>query len=99
MTYKGLCNDLIITSCRFVKDHITELQELLSLDPFLVCALLYVCPRQELPLLCGYVSLGLMFGIMAYNIASNTASIHSWKQAEVSLNFSNDCIKNIDSFI
>ena len=75
-----------MTYCRFIKDHITELQDLFSLDPYLICSLLYVCPRRELPLLCSYVPLGLMFGIMGRNIPNHTASIESWKQTEVSLN-------------
>ena len=70
---------------RFIKEHIAELQELFYLDPYLVCGLLYVCPRQDIPLLCHYVPLGLMFGIMGHNIPSAcNANIKSWQRTEVS---------------
>ena len=51
------------------------------MDPFLVRDMIYVCPRDDLPLLCQYVPLGLVFGWISDKL-KNT-NIQKLKKIEV----------------
>ena len=41
---------------------------LFSLDPLIIPVLVYICPRDDLPLLCEYVPLSLIIGIVTSNL-------------------------------
>ena len=52
----------------FIKEYIAELQMLFHLDPLIMPVLVYICPRDDLPLLCGHVPLSLIIGIVINNL-------------------------------
>ena len=52
----------------FIKEYIDELQMLFNLDPLIMPVLVYICPRDDLPLLCEYVPLSLIIGIVTNNL-------------------------------
>ena len=54
--------------CSFIQEHIDELKMLFHLDPLLMPTLVYICPRDDLPLLCDYVPLSLIIGTITYRL-------------------------------
>ena len=55
---------------RFVQATLSELKPLLKLDPLLAPTLLYICPKEDLPLLCDHVQLNLFIAIVFHNLNS-----------------------------
>ena len=49
---------------------------LFPLDPLIMPALVYLCPKDDLPLLCEYVPLSLIIGI----ISRKLKSIETWNR-------------------
>ena len=71
-----VCNDcgsilcLCYNSYSLFEEHKEELIKLFSLDLYLVQDMIYVCPRDDLPLLCQYVPIGLVFGWLSDKLKS-----------------------------
>ena len=56
--------------CSFIREYIDELKMMFPLDPLLMPTLVYICPRDDLPLLCDYVPLSLIMGMSTYRLGT-----------------------------
>ena len=70
---------LFITSCSFMNEHYEELQSLFTLDPLLVFAVAYVCPRCDIVYLCDRIHLPYAIALVNKNISSSSAFNWSWE--------------------
>ena len=60
----------IVVRHSFIKEYIDELKILFQLDPLIMPALVYICPKDDLPLLCEYVPLSLFIGNISYKLTT-----------------------------
>ena len=66
-------------SCSFMNEHYEELQSLFTLDPLLVFAVAYVCPRCDIANLCDRIHLPYAIALVNKNISSSSAFNWSWE--------------------
>ena len=65
--------------CSILNDHYEELQPLFTLDPLLVFAVAYVCPRCDIVYLCDRIHLPYAIALVNKNISTSSESDFAWE--------------------
>ena len=79
MQIHRLHNYYISCTCSFMKEHYEELQSLFKLDPLLVFAVAYICPRCDIADLCDRIHLPYAIALVNRNILGSSVLDTGWE--------------------
>ncbi len=77
-----LYNSLFLVSCSFIEKQL-DIKAYFQLDPLMVPLFVYLCPKDDLPVLCDHVPLYMVIAVICHTLESRYKII--LKKFEVSI--------------